>query len=588
MPARTLEFTPMRLILCVFLLAPMPVFAAVVDWVAIEASVAKQSEDMVAGRKSGAIGLAIVENGEVRFMHTAGFASRDAKRAFDIDTPVQVGELSRLATAGMAMRLVAKGKLDLDARVVSILPELRWRGATAKVRQMRVRHLLTHHSGLVPNRLHGMFRKPGDPIPSDPLAAPLQLYADPGSMMSTSNLGFEVLGRVLERVSGRDLESLLQTELVAPLGLTRTQFGIQPTSAAAHRKGKTESALIARDRAAVGLSMSLHDLSRLLGALTPGTKSQWLSDSSRREMLRVQNAAVVLDVGNKVGFGWKLSSSVRDQVGTVATLSSTFPNFNAEARLLPKHGIALIAVSNWRESDEEIADLLASATDSVLTAKAGIAPRDLKRLMPDEIGLPAGATADIFGARYATPIGLMEFAQKKSNYDLRFLGFDFRVDRRADGWFGLRFRLLGMIPLKFDAISRVLIRPAKLAGHHVILGFSDGNYFLFGSTFAELGTSPRVEALLGEYRAVNPDALARQLEIETAVLSFDGNMLTLDYVLPFVLSVRPRIALLPRDESHLVMAGFGPSLGEEIDVEHKDGKIRLTVSGYVLEKINKP
>ena len=576
----------MRLIFCLFLLllasrAP----SAPVDWAMIEAGVAAQTAEAVDSRRAGGMGIAVIEDGVVRFMHTSGISNRESEAKFDVDTAVPIGELTRLAMVAISLRLVESGKLDLDAKVAQLLPELRWRGSVRKVGEMRVRHLLTHHSGLVPNRLHGMFRKAGEPPSADPLADPLQLVADPGTMMSVSNLGYAVLGRVLEQVSGKKLPVLLEEHLRQPLALTRTAFGLQNGTSSAHRKGKTEAALIARDLAANGLTMSLRDLAIFMGALTPGSNSQWLSANARRNMLSVQNATVALDVGNKAAFGWGLSDSVRAGVGRVAVLSSTFPNFNAEARLLPDHGIAVIAISNWRESDEEIAELVVDTVDAILKAKAGIAPRDVKRLLPDAIPLPPGAGADDFADRYATPIGLMEFSPKKANFDLRFLGFDFRADRRPDGWFSMRFRLLGVIPLKFDVISRVVIRPAVLAGKHVILGFADGNYFLFGSTFAPLKDAALVSDLIGEYRVVTGDALSRQMEVTGATLTHEGDMLTLDYVLPFVISVRPRIAVLPVGKDRLVMTGFGPSLGEEIDVERTDGKVRLKVSGYVLEKV---
>ena len=576
----------------VLLTVPMLLFAvaaqsARVDWAAIEVGVAKLADESVDSRKAGGIGIAVIEDGAVRFMHTSGVADRETEAPFDVDTVVPVGEITRLAMVAMTLRMVDEGELSLDAKVNSLVPDLKWRGSTQRIGSMRVRDLLTGHSGLVGNRLHGMFRKPGDPVTADPLTTPLQVVADPGTMMSASNLGFAVLGRVLERASGLSIDTLLEQQLRAPLKLEHTAFGLQKGFSSAHRKGKTETALIARDRAAIGLAMSLRDLAHFIAALTPSAPGPWLSRSARERMLEVQNQAIALDVGNKIGLGWALADSIRPGVGRVAMLSSTFPNFNAEVRLLPEHGIAVVAISNWRESDEVLGEIVVDTVDAVLSAKAAIAVRDLKRLLPDSVPLPAGASSDQkFFERYATPIGLMEFEPKKTDFDLRFLGFDFRADRRSDGWFSLRFRLLGVIPLKFDVFSRVLIRPAQLAGQHVLLGYADGNYFLFGSTFAPLVADAPIADLIGEYRAVNPDALARQMEIEGATMTREGDMLTLDYELPFVISVHPRIALLPVGSDRLVMAGFGPSLGEEVDIERKDGKIRLQISGYVLEKID--
>lgn len=562
--------------------------SAAIDWPALERELSRSAAAMVKGRRAGGVGVAVIADGEIRLLQAHGFADRATKTRFTIDTPMPAGDVSRLAMALIAMRLVESGRLDLDAAVTELAPELRFTGVATAPNQMRVRDLMSGHSGLTANRLHGMYRKPGDGIPPDPLAAPLWLVHEPRTLGLQSNLAWAVLGRVLEQVSGQDLDALAAAELSAPLGLSTASFRRPPKLSSAHRKGKAEPALIARDRAALGFVASTADLARLLQALLPaagGAGSGYLAAHSREELWRPQNTEVALDLGNQAGLAFELATSVRPGVGRVAILSSTYPSFRAEIRLFPEHQLALLAVSNWRESGEVLYDWIVDSTDRILEAKAGIPPREKERPVPAAVPLPARAETDRLAARYVTPIGLMAFTEEGAGrYDLSLMGLDFRADPREDGWYGLRFRLFGLLPLKLDFFSRVLLRPVRIEGRRVLIAWAQERFFLLGSPLPERPVAPLPADLVGRYRLVNGDALTEQLELGDVEVFVEDGWGWIQYQLPFILTLAPRIALEALDDDRLRIAGFGPNLGEELRVIRTGGKIQLEFSGYVLEK----
>jgi CubicO group peptidase (beta-lactamase class C family) len=574
------------LLLAALLCLPTPVLA--LDWPALERELGLSAAEMVKGRKAGGVGVAVIADGEIRLLQAHGLADRATKTRFSIDTPVPAGDLSRLATALITMRLVESGRLDLDAAVTALAPELRFTGATTAPDRLRVRDLMSGHSGLTANRLYGMYRKPGDSIPPDPLAAPLWLVHEPRMLGLDSNLAWAVLGRVLEQVSGQDLDALVAAELSAPLALATASFQRPSNLSSAHRNGKAEPALIARDRAALGFVASTADLARLLQALIPtagGAGWDYLRDSSREELWRPQNSEVALDVGNEAGLAFELATSVRPGVGRVAILSSTYPSFRAEIRLLPEHRLAILAVSNWRESGEVLYDWIAESTDRILEAKAGIPPREKERPLPEVVPMPAGADTDSLAARYVTPIGLMAFTEEDTGrYNLGLMGLDFRADLRDDGWYGLRFRLFGLLPLKLDFVSRVALRPVRIEGRRVLIAWAQDRHFLLGSPLPERPAAAWPADLVGRYRLVNGDALADQLEVKDVKVLVEDGWGWIEYELPFVLTLAPRIALEPLGNDRLRIAGFGPNLGEELRVIREDGKVQLEFSGYLLEK----
>jgi CubicO group peptidase (beta-lactamase class C family) len=135
------------------------------------------------------------------------------------DSVYDIASLTKVvATSAVAMVLVERGLLDLDAPLMAILPECRSPGAE----RVRIRHLLTHSSGWrawAP--LHLELQGKDQYLAR---IASLPLAYEPGSLSLYSDLGFILLGAALERVSGRTLDVLAQQEVLEPLRMRATTF----------------------------------------------------------------------------------------------------------------------------------------------------------------------------------------------------------------------------------------------------------------------------------------------------------------------------------------------------------------------------
>lgn len=148
-----------------------------------------------------------------------------------LDTPYDIASLTKvIATATAVMRLRNAGALELDQPIEDLLPEAGFRGVT-------IRHLLTHTSGL-----HA-----GLPYYKDlnTLDAMFERYAvrgsdwTPGTRRRYSDVGFMLLGRIVERVCGQPLDAYCAKHIFGPLGMTRTAFN--PPAAWAGNCAATEA-----------------------------------------------------------------------------------------------------------------------------------------------------------------------------------------------------------------------------------------------------------------------------------------------------------------------------------------------------------
>lgn len=143
---------------------------------------------------------------------------------------VHIGSITKTLVALGLLRLASEGRVDLDAPVSAVIPELRFRNPWQKTDPVRIRHLLDHSSGLGDARLWQMFStrvSPDDPLIAaftrDPSV--LEIRTRPGERTSYSNMGYALAGLVIDRVTGVRYERWLDAHLLGPLGMADSSFG---------------------------------------------------------------------------------------------------------------------------------------------------------------------------------------------------------------------------------------------------------------------------------------------------------------------------------------------------------------------------
>jgi beta-N-acetylhexosaminidase len=157
-----------------------------------------------------------------------GSLTRDAKAPKVTDSTIyDMASLTKVVvTTTSAMMLVQQKRLDLDAPVERYLPEFSaaansdpnpaWRA------RITVRMLMLHDSGLPAHRDFYKDAKGHDEVLTKVLAEPLA--HEPGTQVEYSDLGFILLGEVIERLTGETLEQFAKGHIFAPLGMSDTMY----------------------------------------------------------------------------------------------------------------------------------------------------------------------------------------------------------------------------------------------------------------------------------------------------------------------------------------------------------------------------
>lgn len=135
------------------------------------------------------------------------------------DTVFDLASLTKpVATAASIMTLIEQGRLNLDDKVSKYIPDFGTNGKDA----ITIEHLLTHQAGLIPDNALRDYQD-GPKLAFERIHQ-LDLRAEPGTRFIYSDVGFLVLGELVERISGKPLNKYAQSTIFEPLGMVETMF----------------------------------------------------------------------------------------------------------------------------------------------------------------------------------------------------------------------------------------------------------------------------------------------------------------------------------------------------------------------------
>jgi serine-type D-Ala-D-Ala carboxypeptidase len=190
------------------------------------------------GIKAGGYpGAAVVVGRKGAAVWQKGFGNlswSDASGAVDPDRTIyDVASLSKvIGTTTAVMVLYDENKIDLDAPVFRYLPAF----SGGLKDQVTVRELLTHRSGLPAGR--DLWRKARSPQEARDMVLATPLEYRPNAGYIYSDLGADILGMIVEEVSGERLDQFLTRRVFAPLGMHDTFY--RPSDSLRYRIAPTE------------------------------------------------------------------------------------------------------------------------------------------------------------------------------------------------------------------------------------------------------------------------------------------------------------------------------------------------------------
>jgi CubicO group peptidase (beta-lactamase class C family) len=173
-----------------------------------------------------AVNAAVFRRGELVWSDALGLADVEERTPARPDTQFRIGSITKTFTAAAVLLLRERGLLSLDDELGAHVDGIAHGGVT-------LRRLLAHHGGLQ-REPPGEIWESLDPPEREAFLASVadaEQVLDQGAHWHYSNLGYALLGEVVERASGRPYRELVDAELLGPLGLERTTWAPEPPAA---------------------------------------------------------------------------------------------------------------------------------------------------------------------------------------------------------------------------------------------------------------------------------------------------------------------------------------------------------------------
>ena len=163
--------------------------------------------------------ILITENGRVVYKKGFGMANMEWNIPNGTDTKFRIASVTKQFTAAIVLQLVEEGKIRLDGKITDYLTDYR-KDTGGKV---TVHQLLNHTSG-IPDYKN---------VTSNPYSAADfvkkhvsgDFEFEPGTKYRYNNGGYSMLGAIIEKVTGKSYETVLQERILKPLGMTNSGYG---------------------------------------------------------------------------------------------------------------------------------------------------------------------------------------------------------------------------------------------------------------------------------------------------------------------------------------------------------------------------
>jgi CubicO group peptidase (beta-lactamase class C family) len=183
----------------------------------------------------------VAENGKIIYKKGFGLADMEWNIPNKPDTKFRLGSITKQFTSMLVLQLVEEGKLSLEGKLSDYLPY--YRDDTGK--KVTIHHLLTHTSGIpsytnLPNFGREVSRNPYQVEEFVKKYCSGDLEFEPGAKFTYNNSGYFLLGAVIDKITGKPYEKVLEERIFKPLGMKNSGYDhyatVMPNRAAGYEQ----------------------------------------------------------------------------------------------------------------------------------------------------------------------------------------------------------------------------------------------------------------------------------------------------------------------------------------------------------------
>lgn len=545
----------------------------------------------MAAKKISGLSIAVSNSAGLVWTEGFGLADKKEKTAFTDSTISNVGSVSKLVTSAAIMRLVEKGMINLDEPVTTYIPEFHPLGMENFDTPITVRMLLNHESGLESDAFQDFFL--GYETPEDfPYSYRMAIDAvnqsgvvrAPYEIFSYCNLGYSLLGIIVERVNGSSFPDSVKELVFNPLGMQDSSFTMDelPSDrmAMGYLQGKPEPVPYIRDMPAGSLSTTAIDMGIFLQSMLRSYNSGegLLSQQTVKEMFTPSNTGVPFDLDFQIGLTWWIVDFQKLPGEFIVGHGGDLPPYHALVIMLPERDISVFVMVNSVEGVGSFS-LTQMVTEAVRTF---LKPEVQWPLAPAPeaspiMEIPASVKSRLLGY-YASPVGLSEI--KETGNKLKIYTFNkwFDVYYHEDETLTLGYKLFGLFPLKMPVFEEISISMENIGEDPAINLRIQGILISPAVKIDPQPITPEWLSRIGRYESVRSEVMPQYTDFK---LEIDKNS---GFLCLYVKNTKEwskfPLQVINQDSAQLM--GIGRSLGGFVRVVDNE---MLSFENFMLRKV---
>ncbi len=381
----------------------------------------KAMKDVVDKARLPGAGVALVSNGVLLWCGGFGKADLASGRDVTCDTEFRVGSISKSFVALALLKLQEEGKINLEARLQDVAPEVPVINPWESTNPVRIVNLLEHTAGfddMEAAEIYNFYDRYDFSLLEvfKRFREPQNVRWPPGTRMSYSNPGFGVAGYLIEKVAGKPYDQYIRETILRPLGMANADFPFtdanKPLLATAY-DGNPPHALSGYPyiylRPAGDLKASPGELAKLVELFLRRGKAADTQIVKPESIIRMESVESTLAAKNGLRLGYGLANYTEVRGGVVTHgHDGGIDGFISTYRYMPEQNWGYVVLLNSTQSFQALLDLNKLALDFL--------SKDFPKPQQPVVSVPA-AELEKFAGYYA-PMAprsqLLSFAENLS------------------------------------------------------------------------------------------------------------------------------------------------------------------------------
>jgi len=170
------------------------------------------------------LSIGVIKNDSIIYTKGYGVISINNQKPVTENSIFHTASVSKIFTALAVMQLIEQEQLSLDDKLKTLIPELQY--DSKGMENVSVKTLLNHTSGIpdISNYHWSNNNQSDSSLKAYILSENIKLVSEPGEKYAYSNLGYDILGYIVEKVSGVTFEDYVKTNILLPSGMLQSDY----------------------------------------------------------------------------------------------------------------------------------------------------------------------------------------------------------------------------------------------------------------------------------------------------------------------------------------------------------------------------